>query len=81
MYEAGSDGVVWWEDYAGRSPAPSHGRIARPLPGYRNLSEDRGDVRLVGVFQSARLSRTWSARAPIAIFRSRRMCGAITFRA
>ena len=58
MYEAGSDGVVWWEDYAGRGPAPSYGGIARPLPGHGNLSQDCRDVWLVGILQSARFSRS-----------------------
>jgi len=51
MYEPGSDGVVWWEDYVDDVRG-------RPTAGDRNLSEDRGNVRLGGVLQPARLSRS-----------------------
>ena len=56
MYEAGSDGVVWWGDTPTKPDAIPR-RIARPLRGHGNLSQDRGDVRFGGVLPSTCVAR------------------------
>jgi hypothetical protein len=44
MYEAGSDGIVWWDDYTDEARRRPTGGFARSMPGHGDLPEDRGDV-------------------------------------
>jgi len=81
MYETGSDGVVWWEDYADearRHPAAGLLDRCRATETCPKIVETFGSSEF---FQSSGFSRPGLARVPIAISRSRRTFGAIIFRA
>ena len=56
MYEPGSEGALWWEDYTGHRARPQGGRPAGALPRVRHVPEDRRDVRVGRVLLAAPLA-------------------------